>query len=135
MRLRRAALIIVVLSLTCVTAFAAQRTFVSAASGSDSNPCSRPSPCRNFAAALPLTDLNGEVVALDSGGYGPMTITQAVSIIAPGGTEAGITAFTNAAVIVNAGDFGHVAFRNLVISSQGAAAGIRVNTALAVHID
>jgi parallel beta helix pectate lyase-like protein len=114
---------------------AAQRTFVSAGSGSDSNPCSRLSPCRNFAAALLQTDASGEIVVLDSGGYGPVTITQSVSIIAPTGAYAGITAFTNSAVTVNAGDGGHVVLRNIVISSQGADTGIWTNSAAAVYVD
>src|SRR5215831_4846127 len=56
-----------------------QRTFVSGG-GSDSNPCSRTAPCRTFGQALSQTSSGGEVVALDSAGYGPFSITQAVSI-------------------------------------------------------
>src|SRR5438876_9156935 len=89
---------------------AAQRTFVSAAIGSDANPCTRALPCRSFAAALPFTDTDGEVIVVDSGGYGPVTITQSVSLIAPDGVYAGITtlAFSGPAVTVNAGDTANV---------------------------
>jgi hypothetical protein len=45
----------------------AQRTFV-AASGSDAFPCSLSQPCRSFAAAIANTDVNGEIVVLDSAG-------------------------------------------------------------------
>ena len=60
----------------------AQRTFVSGV-GSDGNPCSRTAPCRTISQALMGTSSGGEVIVLDSAGYGPVTITQAVSIIAP----------------------------------------------------
>jgi hypothetical protein len=114
---------------------AAQRTFVSAGTGSDTNLCTRPSPCSNFAAALAQTDPSGEVVVLDSGGFGTVTITQSVSIIAPSGVSAGITAFTGNAVTVSAGDGGQVTLRNLTISSQGADAGIWTNSAAALYVD
>jgi Right handed beta helix region len=55
------------------------RTFVSAA-GSDSNPCSFAAPCRHFQAAVNATSLGGEVDALDPAGYGPIIISQAITI-------------------------------------------------------
>ena len=68
----------------------AQRTFV-ASSGNDANVCSLTLPCRGFAAAVAQTTAGGEVIVLDSGGYGPVTITQSVSLIAPAGVYGGIT--------------------------------------------
>ena len=64
-----------------------QRTFVSH-SGLDTNPCSVDSPCRSFAAAITQTNPSGEVVAVDSAGYGPVTISQSVTIVAPLGVHA-----------------------------------------------
>jgi hypothetical protein len=55
------------------------RTFVSAA-GSDSNPCSFAAPCRHFQAAVNATTVGGEVDALDPAGYGPITISQAITV-------------------------------------------------------
>jgi hypothetical protein len=55
------------------------RTFVSAA-GSDSNPCSFAAPCRHFQAAVNVTSDGGEVDALDPAGYGPITISQGITI-------------------------------------------------------
>jgi len=55
------------------------RTFVSAA-GNDSNPCSFAAPCRHFQAAVNATSAGGEVDALDPAGYGPIVISQAVTI-------------------------------------------------------
>jgi parallel beta helix pectate lyase-like protein len=115
---------------------AAQRTFVSAANGNDANPCSRALPCRNFAAALPQTDPDGEVIVLDSGGYGAVTITQPVSLISPSGVHGGITAFSGDAVRVSAGDTAHVVLRNLSLISQGAANGIlAVDTVAALYVE
>jgi hypothetical protein len=55
------------------------RTFVSAA-GSDTNPCTFAAPCRHFQAAVNATSPGGEVDALDPAGYGPINISQAVTI-------------------------------------------------------
>src|SRR5512133_3487665 len=67
----------------------AQRTFV-ASNGQDTNPCSITLPCRSFATAIGKTSANGEVIVLDSAGYGAVTITQSVTIAAPAGVYAGI---------------------------------------------
>jgi hypothetical protein len=43
-------------------------------SGNDVNPCTTVSPCRSFVAAVAATNAGGEVIAIDSGGYGPFVI-------------------------------------------------------------
>jgi hypothetical protein len=73
------------------SAGAAPRTFV-ASNGNDAAPCAFEAPCRSFAAALQQTDGRGEIVALDSAGYGQLTIDRSVTIRAPEGVYAGITA-------------------------------------------
>jgi hypothetical protein len=70
-------------------AVAAPRTFVGS-TGSDTNNCSRATPCRTFGAALTKTDPGGELIVLDTAGYGTVTITQSVSIVASAGIYAGI---------------------------------------------
>ena len=70
----------------------AQRAFVSAKTGLDSNPCTLVSPCRSFSTALGVVSAGGEIVALDSGGYGPVTIGKSITIESPPGIYAGITA-------------------------------------------
>jgi hypothetical protein len=60
-------------------AVGAIRTFVSTA-GMDTNPCSITAPCRHFQAAVNVTDIGGEVDALDPGAYGSFTISQAITI-------------------------------------------------------
>ena len=74
---------------------AAQRTFV-ASYGQPANTalnCSIASPCRAFSEAMSATNAGGEVIVLDSAGYGNVTIAQSVSIIAPTGVYAGISVF------------------------------------------
>src|SRR5688572_23480649 len=100
-----------------------QRTFVST-SGSDANPCTRAEPCRNFAAALPNTLPGGEVVALDSGGYGPFVVDKAVSMIGAPGAHVAVTAFSGNAITVNAPNTDTVVLRNLFLTGIGASRGI-----------
>ena len=86
---------------TLAFATGAQRTFV-ASVGSDAGPCSITAPCRGFAAAVTKTSAGGEVIVLDSAGYGAVTITKSVSIIAPPGVYAGISVFSGNGITVNA---------------------------------
>jgi hypothetical protein len=59
----------------------ASNTFVSAATGSDSNDCSTiATPCLHFQAAVNATAVGGVVAALDPGDYGPITISHAITI-------------------------------------------------------
>jgi hypothetical protein len=73
---------------------AAPSTFVSA-QGVDSNTsanCPQATPCRTLSAALSVTSPGGEVIVLNSAEYGNAFITQSVSIVAPDGVYAGVTA-------------------------------------------
>ena len=102
------------------------RTFV-ASYGVDANPCSRTKPCRSFGSAIAQTDDAGEVIALDSGGYGKVTIANSVTISAPAGVHAGISVTSgNDGVTVN-GQGIMVVLRGLLINGQsGANAGINL---------
>jgi hypothetical protein len=116
-------------------AFAAQRTFV-ASTGGDANPCTLVLPCRAFAAATLLTDPNGEIVVLDSAGYGPVTVTKPVSIIAPPGVYAGISVPSGQdGIVVNAAASDKVVLRGLAINGQGGNRGILVSAAGQVHVE
>src|SRR4051812_4485061 len=76
---------VVCLTLACAAlAPAASRVFVSTG-GNDNNSCGRSQPCRTFTAAVAVVDAGGEVVVLDSGGYGAVTITKSVQIVASEG--------------------------------------------------
>src|SRR5437868_13874179 len=58
--------------------------------GLDSNTCSVASPCRSFGVALVATADGGEVVALDSAGYGPFSVGQNVTVSGAPGLHAAI---------------------------------------------
>jgi hypothetical protein len=111
----------------------AQRTFVSA-SANDSNPCSLTQPCRSFAAAIAHTNPGGEVVVLDSAGYGPVAIADDVSLIAPPGIHAGISVFAGAGVTINA-PTATVVLRGIAIDGQGGTHGVNVQAAQRVRIE
>lgn len=100
---------------------AVERTHVSAAIGADSNTatgCTPAAPCRTFQAAMKVTDPNGEVVVLDSGGYGGANITQSVSLIAPSGVFAGISVPANSTgVLIHKAGI-NVVLRGLTINGQ-----------------
>src|SRR4030095_8961550 len=61
----------------------APRTFVST-SGADASDCSRSAPCRNFQRGHDAVTAGGEVVALDSAGYGAVNITKSLTITGEG---------------------------------------------------
>ena len=115
-------------------AFAAvQRTFVSS-TGSDAQGCSLTQPCRSFAAAITQTLAGGEVIVLDSAGYGPVTVNKAVSIIAPAGIYAGISVFSGDGISVNAPG-AIVVLRGLSVNGLGGTHGINLHAAAQVRIE
>lgn len=122
--------------LAAMSAQAQQRVFVSAALGDDLNLCSVASPCRSFSRAITVVAPGGEILVLDSGGYGPVTVTAAVSIVSPLGIEGSVTqtAAGQSGIAVNApGAF--VLLRGLSIFGGGSGAnGILISAATAVSI-
>src|SRR5689334_21128692 len=100
------------------------RTFVSG-SGSDASSCTLTTPCRTFAYALTQTAASGEIIVLDSAGYGTVTIAQAVSIINEG-NFAGVTVAGGIAITINAGASDAVLLRGLTI--DGGIVGIQFNS-------
>src|SRR6185436_18448015 len=88
------------------------RTAVSV-TGNDVNDCSVATPCRNFARAISQTNAGGEVIALDSGGYGPFTVDRSVTVQAAPGVYAGVTATSGSAIVVGIGPGGKVVLRGL----------------------
>jgi len=103
----------------------AQRTFV-ASYGAPANTafnCSIAKPCRAFSEAIGVTLSGGEVIVLDSAGYGTVAIAKSVSIIAPSGVYAGITVFSGTGVTVGGTNI-DVVLRGLTINGQGGDYGI-----------
>jgi hypothetical protein len=111
-----------------------QRTFVSG-SGNDGNPCSRAAPCRSFAQAVSQTNPGGEVIALDSAGYGPFGISQSVTVQAAPGVYAGISVFSGDGIAINAGSSDIVTLRGLTVNAQGGQNGIVQITGGTLHIE
>jgi len=120
----------------CGTAVAAgQRSFVST-SGSDNPACSIGLPCRTFGAAVTATSPHGEIIVLDSGGYGPVTIPQSVSIIAAPGVYAGISVSSGHGVTITTASTDTVVLRGLTINNQGSTGrGIYITGAGIVRIE
>jgi hypothetical protein len=100
----------------------AQRTFV-ASYGNDANACTVTAPCRAFSVALGHADVGGEIIVLDSAGYGTVSVTKAVSIIAPPGIYAGITVFSGVGISVAAGS-GTVVLSGLTVIGLGGFYGV-----------
>jgi parallel beta helix pectate lyase-like protein len=115
-------------------AMAVPRVFVSGL-GNDANPGSITSPKRSFTSALTVTDPGGEIIVLDSAGYGPVTINKAVSIISPTGVYAGVTVTSGDGITVSAGASDKVILRGLTINGAGGSRGIVITAAGAVHIE
>src|SRR5262249_51611811 len=110
---------LVALLASALSAAAQQRVFVSAQAGVDTNPCSVLLPCRTFGQALSVVAAKGEIIVLDSGGYGPVTINKAVTIEAPPGIYAGIsvTGFSGIDVSANVDDL--IVLRGLTLNGAG----------------
>lgn len=111
----------------------ATRTWVSGV-GDDVNPCSRTAPCKTFAGAISKTAAGGEISVMDPGGFGSVTITKSISIVADG-SEGSILGAGTTGIIVNAGVNDFVSIRGLNIEGAGTGInGIRILQAANVHI-
>jgi parallel beta helix pectate lyase-like protein len=113
----------------------ANRVFVSARSGNNANSCDNiTTPCQSFAGAVTQLNPDGEVIVLDSGGYGPVTITQGVTIEAPAGVTAFVHPPSGDAITVTAGSSDKVTLRGLTLNG-GTNNGITVNSVGTLNIE
>jgi hypothetical protein len=120
----------------CATPAAAQatRTWVSGV-GDDANPCSRTAPCKTFAGAISKTAAGGEISVLDPGGFGGVTITKSISIVADS-AEGGVLVGGTNAIVVNAGANDVVHLRGLIFEGIGTGLnGIRFLAGGALHVE
>jgi hypothetical protein len=115
------------------------RTWVSG-NGSNANNCSINSPCLTFAGAASKTAAGGEIDALGSGDFGPLTITHALTIDGGSGIAA-ISTTTScggsggpAAICVKAGSGNTVTLRNLSLRVPGNA-GIEFVTGTYLRVE
>ena len=95
----------------------ATRTWVSGV-GNDANPCSRTAPCQTFAGAFSKTANPGEIDALDSGGFGAVTLTHSITLDGTAGL-AGILATGTNAIVISAAASDVVILRNLDLDGLG----------------
>jgi hypothetical protein len=146
-RSRSALFITAALLLVCTSQASAQepRTWVSGPNtGDDVNPCTRVQPCRTFAGAISKTEAGGEINATESGAFGAVTITKAITIDVSN-VEGGTVNSGSVGVIVNAGVTDAVVLRGLDIygtnspatppCGYGGTSGIRVIKAGSVRIE
>jgi hypothetical protein len=110
----------------------ATRTWVSGV-GDDNNTsfgCSRTATCKTFAAAISVTDTNGEINCVDPGGFGTLTITKSITIDCTG-TFGGIVVAGSNGITINLtatpDPLKSVVLRGLNINGAGSAgqAGLR----------
>ena len=112
-----------VLALAAGTPVRAQpaKIFV-ASTGSDSSDGSRTAPKRSFQAAHDAVAPGGNVVVLDTAGYGTLTISKSVAVTVPPGVNGFVTASSGTnGLLIAAGVADKVSLRGLVIESTGAA--------------
>ena len=107
---------------TAVSQAHAQLTKIFVASyGNDANDGSRGAPKRNFQAAHDAVASGGQVVVLDTAGYGALNIGKSLSVTVPPGVNGFITVSGNAngINITNAGS-ASISLRGLIIEGGGA---------------
>jgi hypothetical protein len=110
------------------------RAFVSS-TGNDANAvtnCAQANPCSTFARALPTVTNGGELIALDTAGYGPLTgpntILKSITIAAiPGQTAFVVAAGGTTGFTVSAGAGDLIILRNLSFNGSGAANTTGIN--------
>jgi hypothetical protein len=128
-------MLIFMLALSSIAQAQATRTWVSGV-GDDLNPCSRTAPCKTWAGAFSKTFINGEIDALDPGGYGTLTISKSITL--DGGTGSGwgstLASGANGFIVniaVNANDpLRQVILKHLSINGAGSSGAIGTRTGI-----
>ena len=129
---------VVACALTTVPAFAQRDRVFVASYGSDSNPCTFGSPCKTFQNAVNVVAVGGEVTAIDSAGFGTISISHAVTITSPNGVEAGIAAPESGgnAIAINGGPSDIINLNGLTIDGDNVSntVGIRFFSGAGLNI-
>ncbi len=110
------------------------RTAVSV-NGNDANTCAPAAPCRTFARAMSQTNASGEILVLDSAGYGPFTIDRSVTVEAAPGIYAGVTATSGNAITLSLPASGKAVIRGLTLEGLGTGSAGVYGFAGIVHIE
>ncbi len=121
------------LALTVTAQAQNARSFV-ATTGNDANTCGSASYCRTFARALAVTNSGGEIVVVNSGGYGPFTVSHPV-VISAIGIDASVTQTTAGQNAITINTTGNVSISGLNLSGGAAGNdGILVQTVGFLHL-
>jgi hypothetical protein len=127
------------LALVCcaVPAFAAPSVVYVAFNGLDTNPCTRPAPCKTITHALTVVAAGGVIDIASSGLYDVFTIAMAVSVEAEPGVVATILVpSAGTGITINAGASEAVTIKRLSIwGTTGNEVGIQGNAAESIAIE
>jgi len=128
--------IVLALCLLVVSAplVAANRAFVSG-NGMDTGTCLITAPCRSFAYALTQITSGGEIIAVDTAGYGAATISMGVSIIGAPGVTAFSTNSSGFVLVVAVGSTDVVTLRGITVSGTGTTTGIAFNSGQSLNVE
>jgi len=118
--------IALVLAFAPLTAFAQNARSAVSVNGLDTNACTPAQPCRSFATAIAHTNAGGEVIALDSAGFGTFSVTDALTVEGAPGVYAGVTSNGTDAIMVNVPST-NVTLRGLTINSISNPSDIAIN--------
>lgn len=111
------------------------RVYVSEVDGKDVASCGPiQKPCKTFAFSVTQVAAQGRLIVLNTGEYGPVTITKSLTIEAPGGVYAEVASVGPDAIIVAAAVTDVVVLRGLTVRGPGDS-GIIGNTFGSLHIE
>jgi hypothetical protein len=130
--------LLVTLVCSAVPAVAAPSVvYVAAFNGLDTNPCTRPAPCKTITHALTVVAPGGVVGIVSSGVYDTFTITTPVSVEADQGVVATIVVPSGGTgITVNASASDAVTLKRLSVwGTTGTETGIQVNAAESIAIE
>ena len=106
-----------------------------ASTGNDANDGSRGSPKRNFQSAHDAVAAGGQIVVLDTAGYGQLNINKSLAVTVPPGVNGFVTVSgTNNAITVAAGAGSRVSLRGLIIEGGGSRASIGSGPGFGIYV-
>jgi hypothetical protein len=114
---------LVALGLTTIPAYAQSSKIFLSSTGADTNDGSRGSPKRTLQAGHNAVAARGELIILDTAGYGALNITKSVAVTVPPGVNGFINASGSSnAITINAGPNDIVSLQGLILGGGGASA-------------
>lgn len=108
------------LSVSVAQAALLDKVYVSEADGKDGAACGPiQKPCKTFAFSVTQVAARGRVIVLNTGEYGPVTITKSLTIEAPVGVYAEVAAVADDGITVAAAVTDVVVLRGLTVTGPG----------------